>query len=529
MRTAVQLLFLAAFTVLFFCSAWSAQLPVSADVFLRLDPLLACTGALAARQVHATLLPALLVLIGTALAGRFFCGYVCPLGTLFDLTGRRARSGKNRVPPNSKYYLLVCIAAAALLGVNLAYFFDPLAFLTRLYTFLLYPASILGVNAGLDFVRPAAEQFRLHSVSHRHYAQPLFAANLLTLLPAAALFVLNYVSPRFWCRSLCPLGGLLALVSRFSIIRRRVSAACNGCMACRGACPMEAVGSDPVQTAGAECILCAACSRVCPQAAVAFSPSAAKAAQPVRQLRITRRAVLMSAGTGFLSAFGLTATPSARLAPAQVIRPPGAVPEPLFLQLCVRCGQCMRVCPTNTLQPCLLESGPQGLWSPRLSPRLAGCDQTCNLCGTVCPTEAIRPLPLEEKKHAKLGTASIDRNRCLVWEQDRLCLICDEQCPYDAIVFRWENGFRRPFVIGARCNGCGFCEEQCPVQGESAIRVTPHNQFRLARGSYIARAEEMQLDLREDTGDDRFLPDDGHPAAGPENGTRSLPGGFTGK
>ena len=110
------------------------------------------------------------------------------------------------------------------------------------------------------------------------------------------------------------------------------------------------------------------------------------------------------------------------------------------------------------------------------------------LCGSVCPTDALRELALAEKKHAKLGTAFIDKDRCLVWEQDRLCLICDEQCPYNAIVFQWKDGFRRPVVIENKCNGCGFCEEQCPVSGASAIIVTSRGEIRLSKGSYIEAA-----------------------------------------
>ncbi len=127
------------------------------------------------------------------------------------------------------------------------------------------------------------------------------------------------------------------------------------------------------------------------------------------------------------------------------------------------------------------------------------------LCGTVCPTDAIRTLSLEEKRHAKIGTAYIDKNRCLVWAQDRLCFICDEQCPYNAIVFRWQNGSRRLFVIENKCNGCGFCEEQCPVKGKSAIIVTAQNEIRLETGSYIKKAKDLNLVLEQDQTDDSFF------------------------
>jgi formate hydrogenlyase subunit 6/NADH:ubiquinone oxidoreductase subunit I len=139
-------------------------------------------------------------------------------------------------------------------------------------------------------------------------------------------------------------------------------------------------------------------------------------------------------------------------------------------------------------------------------PRLAGCDQACVLCGTVCPTDAIRELSIEEKKYARTGTAFIDRNSCLVWVQDRLCFICDEQCPYNAIVFKWQDGSRKPFVVDTKCNGCGFCEEQCPVKGRSAIIVTQHNEIRLKSGSYIKKADELNLVFSESSEDDDFLP-----------------------
>jgi len=169
----------------------------------------------------------------------------------------------------------------------------------------------------------------------------------------------------------------------------------------------------------------------------------------------------------------------------------------------------MQVCPTNTLQPTLFEEGLDSIWSPKLVPRIAACDQTCSLCGTVCPTSAIRPLSLEEKKHARLGTAYIETNRCLVWAQSRDCFICDEQCPYNAIVFKWKDGLRRPFVIDTKCNGCGFCEQVCPVKGESAIMVTSHGELRLEEGSYIARAKELQLSFSEVPEEEKFFLEDG--------------------
>jgi ferredoxin len=123
-----------------------------------------------------------------------------------------------------------------------------------------------------------------------------------------------------------------------------------------------------------------------------------------------------------------------------LIRPPGALDEERFLARCLRCGQCMRICPGNIIQPALLEAGVQGLWTPTVNYRLgvSGCLPNCIACGQVCPTAAIRPFSLEEKQGRgefaaqgpiRLGTAFVDRSRCLPWAMDRPCLVCHELCP----------------------------------------------------------------------------------------------------
>ena len=138
MRRGVQLFFLAIFSVLFFLNAYSEKFSVPADLFLRIDPLLAITTTLSSRQFHYNLLLSLIIVVSAVLAGRFFCGYICPLGTLFDLAARKDR-GKRYALRNGKYYILIFLLAAALLGLNLACIFDPISFLTRVYTFFLYP------------------------------------------------------------------------------------------------------------------------------------------------------------------------------------------------------------------------------------------------------------------------------------------------------------------------------------------------------------------------------------------------------
>ena len=508
MRRGIQLFSLILFALLFVLSPLVEKLTLPPDLFLKADPLLGISAVLASRRLLGLLLWSLPVLLSAFVAGRFFCGWLCPLGTCFELCSTKKAQKKNPVPKKAKFYLLLFLLAAAACTVNIAGIFDPIALITRAFTIILYPLTMLGAATGLEIFRPAADYLSLITLSHAQVHEPVFSLLPLTVIVMLALFVLNYTYPRFWCRSLCPLGALLGVGARLGFFRRRVTDGCTSCMKCARDCPAGALGQEPREYDPQECICCLKCGKICPAHAVDFSPGTGAAAG---QTDMGRRGLLTTAAAGALTAFAITKDTAEKVNENRLIRPPGALPESLFQGTCIRCGQCMKICPTNTLQPCLFEAGIAGIWSPRLKTRLAGCDQTCSLCGTVCPTGAIRELTLDEKKHAKLGTASLDRNRCLVWAQDRLCLICDEQCPYNAIVFKWKDGMRRPIVIDTKCNGCGFCEQVCPVQGRSAIEVSQHGEIRLAEGSYIEKARELQLEFKNEPGDDAFIQESEQP------------------
>ncbi len=163
----------------------------------------------------------------------------------------------------------------------------------------------------------------------------------------------------------------------------------------------------------------------------------------------------------------------------------------------------MKTCKTNGLEPAGLECGFDGLWTPHLVSRHGPCEDKCNMCGYVCPTQAIRALPLPEKQFVKMGTAVIDRYRCLAWEQDKLCLICSEICPIHAIdsmvVDNYKGPFKRPFVIDDKCIGCGYCEKACPVQGRSAIEVYSIGENRIKNGSYITEKKKALRAVKEST------------------------------
>jgi MauM/NapG family ferredoxin protein len=316
---------------------------------------------------------------------------------------------------------------------------------------------------------------------------------VLAALLLVGIVALNAVRARFWCRYLCPLGALLGLVSKVAIVRRVVGSNCIECQRCARACPTGTIDADRgYQSDPSECIMCLDCVPVCARDQQHFAVRPPWAWQTGsdrthwRRYDPSRRQFLASA-LAAVTAIGLFHAERAAGRPdVRLIRPPGAQ-GPDFTSQCIRCGICLKVCPTSGLQPSLTTAGWAGTWTPVLVPRLGQCDYTCTACGHACPTGAIPPLELADKQSAVIGHAYIDRSRCLPWASGRNCIVCEEMCPLPDKAIKleetqvWTEGggavVRRPYVNQDRCIGCGICENRCPLNGDAAIRVYAPSQL----------------------------------------------------
>jgi ferredoxin len=482
-----QLLFLALFMVLFVQTEYRGKDEINAAVnaFFRADPLVLFSYLLAEKSWTWLLLPALLMTLATLLLGRFFCGWICPLGTLLDLISPRIRK---RTPlallkGNLKYWLLLPLLFASLFNLNLAGLLDPIALLLRGLTFFVYPLLGLGAREGWvelyrligerrDMVAPAYGLLRDHLLPFRDTIYPLALLSALVLL---AVFALERYETRNWCRNLCPLGTLLGWLGRFSLFKRLPAGLCSDCGTCRDLCPTD---FDRDILTKEECILCLECQLRCPHQRISFRLAAGLGG--TGPLVPERRLLLGGMATGLL-----LAVPARFRAPSpnpRLLRPPGVRDEAEFQKKCVRCGECMKVCLKSALYPAAFQAGIEGIYTPLVIPRLGYCEYNCTLCGQVCPSGAIPRLEVESKRCEVIGKAVFDKNHCLPYAKKIDCIVCEEHCPIPDKAIRSRevavtgpdgvlHNIREPFVVEEICNGCGICEYVCPLETKAGIEV----------------------------------------------------------
>jgi MauM/NapG family ferredoxin protein len=253
--------------------------------------------------------------------------------------------------------------------------------------------------------------------------------------------------------------GLSVLASLSGIIILFLLALTSGNFWCSRICPLGAT-QDLLENAGSFC------KNFRKKHSIESTEKAAAETAPGSTRRIF---IVVAAGLGFsLIANKIGKARSSNDAP---LRPPGAIPEKEFTGLCLRCGNCMRACPSQVIHPDKGQSGVLGFLSPVLLYERDYCKKECNDCTKVCPSGALKRLSLEQKNKHIIGLASVDNSLCL-WGVSE-CNACVRACPYEAIKIQWnEEAYESfPGVDSLKCNGCGACEAVCPTGELKAIKV----------------------------------------------------------
>ena len=203
------------------------------------------------------------------------------------------------------------------------------------------------------------------------------------------------------------------------------------------------------------------------------------------------------------------------------LRPPGAIEEREFLAACIKCGQCVQVCPVQAIRLADIDDG-FGNGAPYLMAREQACDFSCDAvqCVLACPTGALSH-HIDKKEQVKMGYALLTHpETCLAlkglgfkgtargrdfeglhryvkvdrWNPIRiadhpydveLCDLCVRECPIKGAIELQPvsddpNDKRRVPVITEKCVGCGMCEMICPAEPPS-LEIIPRLTWEQAR------------------------------------------------
>jgi ferredoxin-type protein NapH len=224
------------------------------------DPLAAAEAVAATHSVHWPLLISIIIpVIATALLGKIFCSWICPGYLLFEIAGklRKLLRIAEINPANVKFshankyvFLVVGLALAAIVGAPLFALIYPPAVISRVVHAWIFGTELAG---------------------------------MLILLGVILAFEV-FVSPRWWCQTMCPGGALYSLLGRFRVLRVRLrSTACTGCRECIPVCE---AGINPItQSQSMECDNCGVCLTHCSPGALYYTIGLPTRTQPVSPSR----------------------------------------------------------------------------------------------------------------------------------------------------------------------------------------------------------------------------------------------------
>ncbi len=151
-----------------------------------------------------------------------------------------------------------------------------------------------------------------------------------------------------------------------------------------------------------------------------------------------------------------------------LLRPPGAIPEAEFLDVCYRCGNCVEDCPADAIK--LFGSTDENLnRTPIIDPDIGACVVCDELaCMKACPSGALQLV--DSPADIRMGLAVMDHSVC-VRTTGEDCTECITLCPMGDSAIQLDTAGQVE-VLDPGCVGCGVCQFHCPTHPK-AITVIP--------------------------------------------------------
>ncbi|MFH1120342.1 MAG: 4Fe-4S binding protein [Bacteroidota bacterium] len=441
----------------------------------------------------------LFILLMTIVFGRVYCSGICPLGTIQDIIFR-FRSGFFGQKPLRyekarnifRFSILTLVIVSFLSGTAiLLNMLDPYSNFGRMMSNIFRPVFLFSGNelAGI------LEDQNIYWLSKTEFkgfqaASIAFSSGFLLLVGWLSVF-----HGRLYCNTLCPVGALLGLTSKFSLFKLRLNQQdCNSCGQCSKVCKAQCIDIKTKTIDFSRCVSCYNCLSACPSDGVLFSCSL-KAEDSVLETARTgkankRRALIkafvFSSSILAVKAYATRITGGEK--PTEipeertlVSSPPGSGSHDHFNGNCTACHLCISICPTQVLQPSLLHYGLHGILQPYMDYHAGFCNFECDLCGKVCPTNAIKSLVPEQKKRVQIGKAVFIKENCIVYTDNTDCGACSEHCPTKAVnMVQYKERLTIPEINNNICIGCGACEYACPTKPYRAIFIEGNDIHRLA-------------------------------------------------
>lgn len=482
--------------------------------------------------LHLQMVPALLagmwgivivLLILTLIYGRIYCSAICPAGVLQDgmarLSGRGRKKNKKKrwysfhKAANLLRYSILAIAAILFVygstGMLLA--LDPYSNFGRIAANIFRPVIVYGNNllaSGLTSVN----NYSLYHITIQHITVFSFAAAFIALI---LFFTLSVLRGRLFCNTLCPVGTLLSIASRYAIFRITFDKkACNSCGNCERSCKAECINSKEKTVDASRCVDCFNCISTCKKGGLQY-----RFINPFKK-RFTEEDISETTDgcvseTGVNSRRTFIATGATLLATAPLfpvwaegkkkrnrhrrknnpITPPGALNIKRFTEKCTGCHLCVVKCPNQILRPAGFEYGLDYMLKPHVVYDKAYCNYECTICSEVCPNQALKKLTKEEKATTQVGVAHFEKDICITYVDGTDCGACSEHCPTQAVrMVPFKGSLRVPEVNPDICIGCGGCEYICPVSPNRAIHIVANSEHKKVERPEYEKVDDVKVD-----------------------------------